>query len=1072
MPSSGYPFDEQNNAHFQNKPIFANPPSSHCIPSHQDQHRLLTPTSRNDMNGQNYNAGQNNNSHNNPNSHNHSNGQSYNGQYNNASPTNGQHTHALNGNPNRSMNNPNSNYSNNQTSSHPNHSNSSHQGSNHQSSSHQTTGNHNYSIIPMGTPARVPMYPNEQSPNNTRPINIPNSNSHQSAFSNTHHPAFNTKSEHFGSQNFNENTQQIDFNNHPNFQHSSYRHMENSQHMEHSHNMEHSQHMEHSHHAEHPQNVDQQRKCYTEEFDCNKINPQNFSSNQNPSGSFPYDSGTAEDESPIYDLDENVDTYLNGFRVNQCQAFLQHKCNKHKPFTCFDWHFKNQRRRKPSILKNGDFNYSPDVYCTVYSETTGDCQNSDECPYLHRNTGDTERRYHLRYYKTQICNIETDEKTGNCIKNGSHCAYAHGSRQLRRPVYSAGGDVEVVPKLSPIVKCVSGETSGDSTPPNGNFSVPAPTTAVTLDVFQEITPEQELYNVSSNPNSSGSALLTMSNQDMSDHQKSLFNQQQEICREKIIPDDPRWADANFVQIHYKTEKCTKPPRLCRQGYACPYYHNPRDRRRSPKSFDYTSTACPNVKMGMDWKDPSQCVDGDNCNFCHTRTEQQFHHDIYKSNKCNDMQQSGYCPRGNFCAFAHVINTSRNSAASLSKGDSFNAGIGGISKHPHTEAMRNRIQSDSNLLRNFSTREHMSSMIRKVKSPNNDLAEQMNALGKPGDSVDSPPLTFRSKSIGQSTGIGIRNQIKSLRQKMPSFSENMKIELDDISGSQSSLGTQPRAISTSIQPIPESSLSRPPTLSEINRSFRNTISGGSMNNVGSTDAFDITVGRSPNTQASIFDDKQTTASSPIGEPADFGFSERFNGLEPVKALPKTTKVNKPLMREWSVQNCMYSSLANQSGNQGGNQMGNSSVSQSVINGSVSQSVIQGSVMQSGSQSVNQSGNQSMSQSIIKNDSESAESRDVELERMHKELKNKYACLQQQYDNLKVEREMNYKKSTILPTTSELSNLPKRQLVDLRATLQNTTSEIDKILLCSMNDLDFDRNNNKSPQSTNSQQLGSD
>jgi len=437
-----------------------------------------------------------------------------------------------------------------------------------------------------------------------------------------------------------------------------------------------------------------------------------------------------------------------------------------------------------------------------------------------------------------------------------------------------------------------------------------------------------------------------------------------------------------------------------------------------------------------------------------------------------MQQSGYCPRGNFCAFAHVINTSRNSAASLSKGDSFNAGIGGISKHPHTEAMRNRIQSDSNLLRNFSTREHMSSMIRKVKSPNNDLAEQMNALGKPGDSVDSPPLTFRSKSIGQSTGIGIRNQIKSLRQKMPSFSENMKIELDDISGSQSSLGTQPRAISTSIQPIPESSLSRPPALSEINRSFRNTISGGSMNNVGSTDAFDITVGRSPNTQASIFDDKQTTASSPIGEPADFGFSERFNGLEPVKALPKTTKVNKPLMREWSVQNCMYSSLANQSGNQGGNQMGNSSVSQSVINGSVSQSVIQGSVMQSGSQSVNQSGNQSMSQSIIKNDSESAESRDVELERMHKELKNKYACLQQQYDNLKVEREMNYKKSTILPTTSELSNLPKRQLVDLRATLQNTTSEIDKILLCSMNDLDFDRNNNKSPQSTNSQQLGSD
>ena len=27
--------------------------------------------------------------------------------------------------------------------------------------------------------------------------------------------------------------------------------------------------------------------------------------------------------------------------------------------------------------------------------------------------------------------------------------------------------------------------------------------------------------------------------------------------------------------------------------------------------------------------------------------------IYKSTKCNDMVQTGFCPRGAFCAFAHV-----------------------------------------------------------------------------------------------------------------------------------------------------------------------------------------------------------------------------------------------------------------------------------------------------------------------------------------------------------------------------------------------------------------------------------
>ena len=66
-----------------------------------------------------------------------------------------------------------------------------------------------------------------------------------------------------------------------------------------------------------------------------------------------------------------------------------------------------------------------------------------------------------------------------------------------------------------------------------------------------------------------------------------------------------------------------------------------------------STPCPNVKHGEEWGEPGNCDAGDLCSYCHTRTEQQFHPEIYKSTKCNDVQQSGYCPRGVFCAFAHV-----------------------------------------------------------------------------------------------------------------------------------------------------------------------------------------------------------------------------------------------------------------------------------------------------------------------------------------------------------------------------------------------------------------------------------
>ncbi|XP_047390206.1 putative E3 ubiquitin-protein ligase UNKL isoform X5 [Sciurus carolinensis] len=116
------------------------------------------------------------------------------------------------------------------------------------------------------------------------------------------------------------------------------------------------------------------------------------------------------------------------------------------------------------------------------------------------------------------------------------------------------------------------------------------------------------------------------------------------------------SDTNFVLGSYKTEQCPKPPRLCRQGYACPHYHSSRDRRRDPRRFQYRSTPCPSVKHGDEWGEPSRCAGGDGCQYCHSRTEQQFHPEIYKSTKCNDMRQTGYCPRGPFCAFAHIEKT--------------------------------------------------------------------------------------------------------------------------------------------------------------------------------------------------------------------------------------------------------------------------------------------------------------------------------------------------------------------------------------------------------------------------------
>ncbi|XP_026207042.1 RING finger protein unkempt homolog isoform X2 [Anabas testudineus] len=285
-------------------------------------------------------------------------------------------------------------------------------------------------------------------------------------------------------------------------------------------------------------------------------------------------------------------TYLKEFRTEQCPLFVQHKCTQHRPFSCFHWHFLNQRRRRPIRRRDGTFNYSPDVYCTKYDEGTGTCPDGDECPFLHRTAGDTERRYHLRYYKTGSCIHETDAK-GHCSKNGSHCAFAHGSHDLRSPVYDIR-EVQVI------------ESQGGSGASEGGGG----------------------------DGQSGQAAST-------------------ALIEKILSEEPRWQDNNYVLSHYKTELCKKPPRLCRQGYACPYYHNSKDRRRSPHKHKYRALPCPAVKQSEEWGDPSKCEGAEGCQYCHTRTEQQFHPEIYKSTKCNDMQQSGSCPRGPFCAFAHI-----------------------------------------------------------------------------------------------------------------------------------------------------------------------------------------------------------------------------------------------------------------------------------------------------------------------------------------------------------------------------------------------------------------------------------
>lgn len=78
-----------------------------------------------------------------------------------------------------------------------------------------------------------------------------------------------------------------------------------------------------------------------------------------------------------------------------------------------------------------------------------------QLPAFHRTAGDTERRYHLRYYKTCMCVHDTDSR-GYCVKNGLHCAFAHGSHDHRPPVY----DIKEIQALEASEADGSGSANG------------------------------------------------------------------------------------------------------------------------------------------------------------------------------------------------------------------------------------------------------------------------------------------------------------------------------------------------------------------------------------------------------------------------------------------------------------------------------------------------------------------------------------------------------------------------------------------------------------------------------------
>ncbi|KAF8400905.1 hypothetical protein HHK36_014208 [Tetracentron sinense] len=111
-------------------------------------------------------------------------------------------------------------------------------------------------------------------------------------------------------------------------------------------------------------------------------------------------------------------------------------------------------------------------------------------------------------------------------------------------------------------------------------------------------------------------------------------------RESDIPVDAYSCD-EFRMYEFKVRRCARG--RSHDWTECPYAHpGEKARRRDPRKFHYSGTACPDFRKG-------NCKRGDTCEFAHGVFECWLHPARYRTQPCKD----GTACRRRVCFFAHT-----------------------------------------------------------------------------------------------------------------------------------------------------------------------------------------------------------------------------------------------------------------------------------------------------------------------------------------------------------------------------------------------------------------------------------
>ncbi|KAI4376966.1 hypothetical protein MLD38_014666 [Melastoma candidum] len=114
-----------------------------------------------------------------------------------------------------------------------------------------------------------------------------------------------------------------------------------------------------------------------------------------------------------------------------------------------------------------------------------------------------------------------------------------------------------------------------------------------------------------------------------------------LSDENDVPPVDAFSCDQFRMYEFKVRKCARG--RSHDWTECPFAHpGEKARRRDPRRFHYSGTACPDFRKG-------RCEKGDSCEFAHGVFECWLHPDRYRTQPCKD----GLNCRRRVCFFAHT-----------------------------------------------------------------------------------------------------------------------------------------------------------------------------------------------------------------------------------------------------------------------------------------------------------------------------------------------------------------------------------------------------------------------------------